>query len=117
MLLRNKLAVARKKLTKLELQDEVGTDQRGVGEAAVPEWAETNGHGAGIAATQESHVSGCGYGCGLGVTICGVLDFQGVICESSKEHVLRPPAGGGRQTFPTTASGGAGKRPQSLRYL
>lgn len=109
MLLRNELAVTRKKLTKLELQDEVGT-QRRVGEAAVPEWAETNGHGAG-AATQEPHVSGCGYGCGLRVILCGVLDFQGAV---SRSKILRPPTGGGRQTFPTADSGRAGERPRSL---
>lgn len=68
VLLRNELAVTRKKLVKLESPGEVGKNSRGRSEAAVPEWAETNGHGAVLAGAQEPHVSGRGYdtsGCGF----------------------------------------------------
>ncbi len=50
--LRNELAVTRKKLTKLESQGV--DDHREQNTAAVPEWAETNGHQSG----HESHVRG-----------------------------------------------------------
>lgn len=62
-LLRNDLAITRKKLVRLESQDEVEREQRGenVVVVGVPEWADTNGHGT----EQESHVSGCGNRCSL----------------------------------------------------
>ena len=59
VLLRNDLAIARKKLTKLESHEETVQDQQNENVEAVPEWAETNG------GTQEPHVSGCGCGCGV----------------------------------------------------
>lgn len=57
LLLRNELAITRKKLIKLETQEATGQEQRNVG--VVPQWAETNGH-APASSTQEPHVSGCG---------------------------------------------------------
>lgn len=61
VLLRNDLAIARRKLLKLESQSVEGKDQREGTVASVPEWAETNGHGA----KQETDVSGCGCGHGM----------------------------------------------------
>lgn len=58
LLLRNELAITRKKLIKLETQEATGQEQRNVG--VVPQWAETNGH-APASNTQEPHVSGCGH--------------------------------------------------------
>lgn len=72
VLLRNELAVTRKKLTKLESESVGEKGQReGNVAAAVPEWAETNGH------RQETHVSGCGYGRGL--TTC-----RACVCRSRR---------------------------------
>lgn len=66
MLLRNDLAGTRRKLLKLESDSVGGKDQREGNVAAVPEWAETNGHGA----RQEPHVSGCGRGKTIMIMIC-----------------------------------------------
>lgn len=115
VLLRNELAVTRKKLAKLESHDEVGKDSRGRSEAAVPEWAETNGHGAVFAGAQEAHVSGCDTsGCGFVDHQSLWLDYEGIVSESTAEHFLWPPAGGVRQTFPSTKSGEHRKGAQFL---
>ena len=74
VLLRNELAVARKRLVKLESQDSTERETRGESiAAAVPEWAETNGHGGVTSlAGQEPHVSGCGLGVVCVIPFCCV---------------------------------------------
>ena len=112
VLLRNELAVTRKKLVKLESQDEVGKDTRGRSEAAVPEWAETNGHVTVMVGVQEPHVRGCGCGCGLMIKDSLLVSgCEGVVCQSSAQPCLRTPS------VPTPKSGVHRKRPQSFRHL
>ena len=110
MLLHNELAVTRKKLVKLESQDEVGKDTQGRSAAAVPKWAETNGHGTVMAGVQEPHVSGCG--CDLMIKDSLLASgCEGVVCLSPTQPCLRTPS------VPTPKSAIHWKRPQSFRHL
>ena len=92
VLLRNELAVTRKKLVKPESQDEVGKDTQGRSAAVVPEWAETNGHSTVMAGVQEPHVRGCGCGCGLMIKDSLLASgCEDVVCQCPVQPCLRHP--------------------------